>query len=234
MAKGDDAAVNLVDANGQIFASAPVVQDGPQAVTPVTDSSRYFVLRLVDGASGKHAFIGIAFNAKADAFDFNVALADHKKQVEREIADKEAPTASGPVQPALDLGFKEGEKITVKIKCKKKGKKKTTSGGTGLLPPPPGGGLLAPPPSGGRLRAPPSSGKSRRKPGGGGSALKTAQSAATSKVAGGGDLLGDMGALSVNPTPAPAPAAADPFAASDPFAAPAPAPAASTDPFAGF
>jgi hypothetical protein len=223
VAKGDDAAVKLIDKNGQLFAAAPVVHDGPEAVTPVTDSSRYFVLRIVDAASGKHAFIGIAFNAKADAFDFNVALADHKKQVEREIADKEAgPTDTGPVKPALDMSFKEGEKIVVKIKSKKGSKKKASSGtSTGLLAPPPGSkGLLAPPPS-----------RSRRRPGGG-SAMKTAQGAAANKVAGGADLLGGMASMSVNPAPAPAPAA-DPFAASDPFA-PAPAPAASDDPFAGF
>ena len=64
---------------------------------PVSDSSRYFCLRIQDEKSGKHAFIGIAFNQRSDAFDFNVALADHKKQIEREEEDA-AP--SGPGSPA--------------------------------------------------------------------------------------------------------------------------------------
>ena len=58
----------------------------------VTDSSRYFVLRLVheSGAcpprrcithhhTGKHAFIGMGFTDRGDAFDFTVALQDHFK-----------------------------------------------------------------------------------------------------------------------------------------------------------
>jgi hypothetical protein len=38
---------------------------------------RYFVLKI-QNAQGKHAFIGIAFNERNDAFDFNVALSEFK------------------------------------------------------------------------------------------------------------------------------------------------------------
>lgn len=46
------------------------------------------MLRIEDG-SGKHAFIGLGFNERNEAFDFNVALSDHDKYVKRD-GDKEA------------------------------------------------------------------------------------------------------------------------------------------------
>ncbi|XP_022032406.2 uncharacterized protein At1g03900-like, partial [Helianthus annuus] len=53
------------------------------AVKPVLDSSRYFVLKIEDG-TGKHAFVGLGFTERNEAFDFNVALSDHEKYVKRE------------------------------------------------------------------------------------------------------------------------------------------------------
>jgi hypothetical protein len=61
--------------SGDLFGVCPV-RPGQRAVVvePVADSSRYFVLRLEDATSGRHAFVGLGFAERGDAFDFNVAL----------------------------------------------------------------------------------------------------------------------------------------------------------------
>lgn len=52
------------------------VADG--AVERVPDSSRYFVIKI-QNAQGRHAFVGLAFDDRNQAFDFNVALQEFKK-----------------------------------------------------------------------------------------------------------------------------------------------------------
>lgn len=86
---------------------------------------------------GRSAFIGIGFGDRCDAFDFNVALQDHFKYVRgwgvREGASspllnifflsrwvKQESELSKQAQapdstPKLDLGFKEGQTITLNI-----------------------------------------------------------------------------------------------------------------------
>jgi hypothetical protein len=74
-AKGELCTVRLEDESGQVFAQCPV--RNPSVVEAVTDSSRYFVIRVEDGP--RHAFLGIGFTDRSDAFDFNVAISDHHK-----------------------------------------------------------------------------------------------------------------------------------------------------------
>ena len=62
--------------SGTEFATCPIpLGERAQAVEPATDSSRYFVLRLMDQANPqRRAFVGLGFTDRAEAFDFNVAL----------------------------------------------------------------------------------------------------------------------------------------------------------------
>ena len=73
--KSSTAIIVLLDENNHTFAVCPVSDEG--AVDRTADSGRYFILRI-ENAHGKRAFIGIAFNERNDAFDFNVALSEHK------------------------------------------------------------------------------------------------------------------------------------------------------------
>uniref|UniRef100_A0A8D2BDN4 NECAP endocytosis associated 2 n=1 Tax=Sus scrofa TaxID=9823 RepID=A0A8D2BDN4_PIG len=130
---------------GELFAQAPVDQFPGTAVESVTDSSRYFVIRIEDG-NGRRAFIGIGFGDRGDAFDFNVALQDHFKWVKQQC--EFAKQAQNPDQgPKLDLSFKEGQTIKLNIANMKKKEgaagtpraRPASTGGLSLLPPPPGG-----------------------------------------------------------------------------------------------
>ncbi|XP_018079763.1 uncharacterized protein LOC379480 isoform X1 [Xenopus laevis] len=148
--KGNVAFIKLEDkVSGELFAQAPVDQFPGLAVETVTDSSRYFVIRIQDG-NGRNAFIGIGFSDRGDAFDFNVTLQDHFKWVKQESDLSKEPVGQDN-QPKLDLGFKEGQTIKLNIGNikKKDGCNKPRAGaGTGsftLLPPPPGGKISAPP-----------------------------------------------------------------------------------------
>ncbi|KFV16452.1 Adaptin ear-binding coat-associated protein 2, partial [Pterocles gutturalis] len=145
-AKGKTAFIKLEDkTSGELFAQAPVEQFPGIAVESVTDSSRYFVIRIED-ENGRRAFIGVGFVDRGDAFDFNVALQDHFKWVKQQ--SELAREAESPAQgPKLDLGFKEGQTIKLNIANMKKKEgaaantrpRPAVPGGLSLLPPPPGG-----------------------------------------------------------------------------------------------
>lgn len=105
--RGDMTAVLLVDKiSGDVFAVCPV-REG--SVDRCIDSSRYFVLRI-ENVTGRHMFIGVAFNERNDAFDFNTALEDSRREREAELAPP--PMIAGPTK---DYSIKEGEKIRVSI-----------------------------------------------------------------------------------------------------------------------
>ncbi|KAL3103755.1 hypothetical protein niasHS_001357 [Heterodera schachtii] len=147
---GDKLEIRLEDkTSGELFAKAPIGQLNSVDYESVSDSSRYFVVRLRSD-NAQTAFVGIGFADRADSFDLNVAIQDHFKAVKKcdDSAEDNAETV-----PKLDLSFKEGQTITVNI-----GKKTITSnnnsstavsnlrtslGGSSavpLLPPPPASG----------------------------------------------------------------------------------------------
>lgn len=106
--RGELTAILLVDrTNGSMFAVCPLKEG---AVDRCVDSSRYFVLRI-ENANGRHMFIGVAFNERNDAFDFNTSLEDSKR--EREIEKTAAVVV--PEGPPKDYSIKDGEKIHVSI-----------------------------------------------------------------------------------------------------------------------
>ncbi|CAL4069096.1 unnamed protein product [Meganyctiphanes norvegica] len=138
---------------GELFAKSPIDKYPGLAIESVSDSSRYFVIRLQE-EDGRSAFIGLGFGDRSDSFDLNVALQDHFKWIKKEEdAEKEKEEGGAP---NLDLGFKDGQTIKISMKiAKKEGqegvirpKAKTGGGGLGILPPPPGGMKLPPPPGG--------------------------------------------------------------------------------------
>lgn len=159
--KGKDMAIKMIDSSGEkLFAQCQIPNgEHDKYVERVIDSSRYFVLKITNGT--RHAFIGLGFEDRNDAFDFNCALSDFKS---RFVDDPgEAGPDGGKVaaqEPAKDLSLKEGQKITVNIPgmeeraAKRREQQQATQAGGGGF----GGLLLAPPP--------PPSGQSRRQPGG--------------------------------------------------------------------
>ncbi|XP_072106269.1 adaptin ear-binding coat-associated protein 2-like isoform X1 [Mobula birostris] len=141
--RGDLVCVRLEDRmTGELFAEAPIDTYPGIALESVTDSSRYFVLRIQDG-TGRTAFIGVGFSDRGDAFDFNVALQDHFRSL-RGTSGSPARGKEAEPEPSLDLGFKEGETIELHIESLRKGGRSKTrsTGGSGCLAP------LPPPPCG--------------------------------------------------------------------------------------
>ncbi|KAH8317998.1 hypothetical protein KR067_009012, partial [Drosophila pandora] len=130
VAKGTACILKLEDkTSGALFANCPIDTYPGVAIEAVSDSSRYFVIRVQDD-NGRSAFLGLGFGDRSDSFDLNVALQDHfgdrsdsfdlnvalqdhfkwvknQEQIEKE---KKEP------KQELDLGFKEGETIKINMR----------------------------------------------------------------------------------------------------------------------
>lgn len=114
-------------------------------VENVVDSSRYFVLRIVDEKSGREARIGFGFRERDEATDFRESLQYYMRSIQREEEGQEAIHSQyDGLGEKLKLG--EGEKIHINLGKSKKSTisktpdKKKSSGGGGpflLKKPPP-------------------------------------------------------------------------------------------------
>lgn len=102
------------ETTGQLYAQAPILKYPGPSVQPVSDSSRYFVVK-VQSDTGRTALLGIGFTDRSDSFDLNVALHDHFKTLEHEARDAE------PVEenlPKLDLSLKGLIRVNLNISKK--------------------------------------------------------------------------------------------------------------------
>lgn len=153
--------IRLEDPNsGDLFAACFVTAGAREAsVETVLDSSRYFVLKIEDG-HGKHAFVGLGFAERNEAFDFNVALSDHEKYAKREDEKEADASAAGSaasdddridIHPAVNHRLKEGETIRINVKPK-------AVSGTGMISAAAVKSTkvvgLAPPPGSSKIRSP--------------------------------------------------------------------------------
>jgi adaptin ear-binding coat-associated protein 1/2 len=57
-------------------------------VQPVGDSSRYFVIRVVDEHNGREALVGLGFREREEAADFVQCLTNYQNAIARERLSK--------------------------------------------------------------------------------------------------------------------------------------------------
>lgn len=136
--------------NGNLFAKSEITEWPSNSIDPVSDSSRYFTLKITSD-DGRNAFVGMGFGDRSDSFDMNVALQDHFKQDEAEKT-QEALNEGKIVDdtPKLDLSLKSGQTIKINLGGKTNlAKPKDTSKINKITSPVnlPLGGLLPPPSS---------------------------------------------------------------------------------------
>ncbi|XP_022750828.1 uncharacterized protein At1g03900 [Durio zibethinus] len=118
ISKGEECIIRLEDkSTGELYARAFLRNGEPHPVEPVIDSSRYFVLRIEENIGGRlrHAFIGIGFRERTEAYDFQAALHDHlkylnKKKTAEEMEQQFQRTSS------FDYSLKEGQTLVLQIK----------------------------------------------------------------------------------------------------------------------
>lgn len=151
--------------NGELFAAAPYTSSA--VVQQANDSSRFFAVRVV-GEGGMKATLGIGFEDRSPAMDFNIALAEMRK-VMWEGGSSSSSRGSGTGKghtvdetSKQDFSLKEGEKIYIQVGSRGLRAAPTEDSGNqndgaalfSIAPPPPAAGKpqtafpsVAPPPA---------------------------------------------------------------------------------------
>ncbi|KAL0926584.1 hypothetical protein M5K25_002823 [Dendrobium thyrsiflorum] len=123
VSKGEECIIRLEDSTtGEPFARAFLRTGEPNPVEPVIDSSRYFVLRVEENIGGRHrhAFIGIGFRERPQAYDFQAALHDHMKYLNKKQTAEEMEQLYQS-KASVDYSLKEGQTLVLQIKNKGSG-----------------------------------------------------------------------------------------------------------------
>jgi len=162
---------------GQLFAAAPYTSQA--VVEPALDSSRFFALRVQDGA-GRKAVLGVGFEERSESFDFSVALQEARRALGMDRVAGGPPVSQRPgaagaekkqAEEKRDYSLKEGETITVNLSGTKFGRNRprpqdmmspaseqANLASVSLPPPPSGAGkrnsVSLPPPPGSRSPQP--------------------------------------------------------------------------------
>lgn len=106
----DHACVRMLDPEThELWAECPVATPLHTCVEKVIDSSRYFVIRIVDSQTSKHAFIGLGFAERDTAGDFFRALIDHQHYMERK------QKAESMRHDAQEESFVLNQNVTLKL-----------------------------------------------------------------------------------------------------------------------
>lgn len=109
------------DNTGELFAAAPYASSA--VVQQANDSSRFFAVRVV-GEGGMKATLGIGFEDRSPALDFNIALAEMRKVLGMDGAGSGSSgrgtqgKSNIAKEEAQDFSLKEGQKIHIQVGSK--------------------------------------------------------------------------------------------------------------------
>ena len=99
---------------GELFAAAPYTNAA--VVLQANDSSRFFAVR-VQGEGGMKATVGIGFEDRSPALDFNIALGEMRKVLgmDGSAGGAQARENDAQLETKQDFTLKEGQKIHIQV-----------------------------------------------------------------------------------------------------------------------